>query len=170
MSPRALIAGGAVALWLASCAGSAWLGWDYRAGKAAQEQLDTAIAYAGQIRAEQDTAHKLAADIATARAAQAPQDRIITKEITRYVQVTPPAQRCVLPGTWRVRHDAAATGIPAPAEAGPLDAADAAPVEDAAALDTVGDNYAAARECRSKLKDWIDRYHTLEAPRAEAAP
>lgn len=170
MSPRAAAIVTLAALWLASCAASAWLGWDYRAGKAAQEQLDTAMAYAGQIRAEQDTAHGLAADLATARAAQEPKDRIITKEITRYVQVTPAAQRCALPGTWRVRHDAAATGIPAPAEGGPLAAADAGPVEDAAALETVGDNYAAARECYAKLKGWIDRYHTLEAPRAEAAP
>lgn len=168
MTPRAIAIFTLAALWLASCAASAWFGWDYRAGKAAAEQLDTAIAYAGQIRAEQEAAHGLAADLATARAAQAPNDRTITREITRYVQVTPSDQRCTLPGAWRLRHDAAATGIPAPAEAGPLAAGDVAPVEDAAALETVGENYAAARECRAKLKGWIDRYEQLEVPRAEA--
>ena len=165
MTPRAIAIVTLAALWLASCAASAWFGWDYRSGKVAAEKLDNTIAADGQIRAETGTAAELGTDLASARTAQAPKDRTITREITRYVSVTPADQRCTLPGSWRLRHDAAATGIPAPAEAGPLAAGDASPVEDAAALETVGENYAAARECHTKLKGWIDRYERLEVPR-----
>ena len=38
----------------------------------------------------------------------------------------------------------------------------AAGVEDAAALETVSDNYGAARECFAKLAYWQRRYHRLE--------
>lgn len=128
----------------------------------AQEKLDIALAYAGEIVRRQDTADGLAAENATLRAVQAPKDRIITKEITRYVQVTPPALRCVLPGTWRLRHDLAATGDPAAAEAGPLAAGTDAPVEDATALEIVGDNYQTCRVAIAKLEGWQRRYLTFE--------
>lgn len=131
----------------------------------AQEKLDIALAYAGEIVRRQDTADGLAAENTTLRAAQAPKDRIITKEVTRYVQVTPPALRCVLPGTWRLRHDAAATGDPTAAEAGPLATGEADPVEDAAALQTVGENYQACRNAIAQVEGWQRRYHRLEAPR-----
>ena len=96
------------------------------------------------------------------RTAQAPKDRLITKEITRYVDVTPAHQRCTLPGTWRVRHDAAATGMPTDAGAGSLAIGAGDDVEDATALDTVGENYAVARDCLAKLTGWQRRYRTLE--------
>lgn len=160
MNPYPLIA--VAAGWLASCAGAAFVGWDYRDGKVAQEKLAVATAYAAWTEQRQETADGLDAELSAARTAQAPKDRLITKEITRYVQITPPAQRCTLPGTWRLRHDAAATGTPINTEAGPVAAGGTDPVEDATALETVGENYAAARECIDKLNGWQRRYREIE--------
>ena len=129
----------------------------------AQEKLEIALAYAGEIVAQQGRADSLSVDNATLRSAQAPKDRLITKEITRYVQVTRPADRCTLPGPWRLRHDAAATGEPTATETGPLAAGTADPVDDAAALETIGLNYATCRNDQAKLAGWQRRYRTLEA-------
>ena len=165
MNPTLILA--LVVGWVISSAGSAWLGWDYRDGKVAQEKLEVATAYAEWAEQQQARGDKLDAELSATRSAQAPRDRLITKEITRYVQVTPPDQRCSLPGTWRVRHDAAATGTPITAESGPLGIGENGAVEDATALDTVGENYATARECFDKLDYWQRRYRTIE--RAGAA-
>lgn len=129
----------------------------------AQEKLEIALAYAAEIVKTQASADDLAADNTALRGAQAPKDRLITKEITRYVQVTPPADRRTLPGPWRLRHDAAATGEPPAAETGPLAARTADPVEDATALETIGINYEACRNDQAKLAGWQRRYRTLEA-------
>lgn len=159
-TPYRILAAVLVAIALAT--GGYNFGRHVMAGEVAQEKLDDALAYAEVVREEQGKGDQLAANLAAARAVQAPKDRLITKEITRYVQVTPPAQRCTLPGTWRVRHDAAATGMPIDAEAGSVAVGSAGPVEDAAALETVGENYAAARECIAKLNGWLRRYRVLE--------
>lgn len=132
-------------------------------GEAATAQLTTALAYAGEIVSRQDTADRLATENTALRAAQAPKDRIITREIIRYETVTPPALRCLLPGTWRLRHDAAATGEPAAAEAGPVASAAADPVTDAAALQTIDSNYAACRNAIDQVDGWQRRYQALEA-------
>lgn len=150
-------------VWLSCCAGSAWFGWDYRDGKVAKEKLKAGEALQKQVDQAQGRNDSLELQLAALRTAQAPKDKQITKEVTRYVQVTPPAQRCSLPGTWRVRHDDAATGIPPAADAGPLAAGTDAPVEDAAALETVADNYADARACGIKLDGWIRYYRSLES-------
>ena len=132
------------------------------AGEVAQEKL-TAERQAAKDRAErQDLADRLAEENALLRAGAAPVEKLITKEVLRYVDVTPADRRCTLPGTWRLRHDAAATGVPIPAEAGPVGLDPAAAVEDAAALETLADNYAAARECFARVAYWQHRYHLIE--------
>lgn len=143
-------------------AGSYNFGRHVAEGEAATQQYNLAVAYAGEIRAEQGKADQLAADLSAARSRQTQKDRAITKEITRYVEVTAPDRRCQLPGTWRMRHDAAATGTPASPEAGPVADGSADHVEDAAALETIGENYQAARECFAKLIGWQTRQKTLE--------
>jgi hypothetical protein len=130
----------------------------------ANKERDVAIAYAGLVVEAQGRADELAAENDRYRAAQAPKDRIITKEVARYVQVTNPADRCRLPGTWRVRHDLSATGEPAGAGAGPLADGAADFVEDAAALDTVAENYASCRDAIAKLEGWQRRQRALEGP------
>ena len=138
-------------------------------GEKAAAERDIAIVYAGEIVAQQAAAEDLAAKNHQLRTARAGRDRIIEKEIVRYEQVTPPALRCALPGAWRLRHDAAATGLPAAdAGAGTLDAGAAAPVDDAAALRTVGANYAACRDAIAQVDAWQRRYHRLEAPDEKA--
>lgn len=134
-------------------------------GDIAAAQRDIAIAYAGEIVARQDEADRLLGENTALRALREANARVITKEVTRYVQVTPPAQRAVLPGTWRLRHDLAARGQAPSAEAGSLDAAAAGPVDDAAALDTVSRNYAACLDAIAQVEAWQRRYQVLEDPR-----
>lgn len=115
-------------------------------------QLDIALAYAEEIVAKQADNDKLAGDLEHHETKQKPKDRIITKEVFRYVEVTPIADRVVLPSTWRVRHDAAASGEPADPASLAVGAGD--PVGDAAALETVTGNYAECRESIRKLGGW----------------
>lgn len=127
-------------------------------GKHNAALLDQALAYAAEIKARQSSADLLAGELEQARAGQEPRDRIITKEVLRYVEVTPSADRVLLPGTWRLRHDAAATGVPLKPGAASLSVAASWPVEDAAALETVGDNYRDCRTWRDQLIGW-QRYY-----------
>ena len=133
-------------------------------GEVAQAQRETALAYAAEIVNQQTLADQLARDNAALRSAQAPKDRIITKEIVKYEFITPPGQRCTLPGTFRLLHDAAATGQPPATEAGPLAPAAPEPVADATALETIGQNYATCRDTAARLDGWQRRYHQLEEP------
>lgn len=96
---------------------------------------------------------RLALDLEHARAQRHVVYRTITQEVARYVDVTPAADRCTLPGTWRLRHDLAAAGQTA-ADAARVAAGAAGPVADAAALGTVADNYATCREWREQLVGW----------------
>lgn len=148
--------------------GSYQFGRHVRTGEVAQEKLTDALAYAGLVREQQGIADGLAIQNTALRVLQAPKDRLITKEITRYVDVTPAALRCTLPGSWRVRHDAAATGLLADADAGSLALGAAGDVEDSAALETVAENYATARDCIARLDGWQRRYRALE--QSESAP
>lgn len=151
-------------VWLATCIGSAWLGWDYRDGKVAAEKLAVANEQKKLADAAELKANGLELELSALRTAHTVTDRIITKEVARYVQVTPPALRCTLPGTWRLRHDAAATGMSPDPGAGSVALGTDTAVEDATALETVADNYATARECLDKLAGWQQRYRTIEQP------
>lgn len=85
-------------------------------------------------------------------AQQLVKQQVITKEVIRYVHITPSADRCLLPGTWRVRHDAAASG--GFTESPGVADASAASVDDAAALETVTENYAACRTAFEQVAGW----------------
>jgi len=148
--------------------GSYQFGRHVKTGEVAEQNLKTEREQQQQVQALQDKADLLATANVLIRAQKEPKERLITKEIATYVEVTPADQRCSLPGTWRVRHDAAATGIPLTAETGSLAVGADAEVEDAAALETVGDNYRTARDCGDKLDGWIRRYRQLEL--GESAP
>lgn len=119
---------------------------------AAEAQRQQAVAYAGEILRRQAAADELAADLETARGAQAPKDRIIYRDVIRYETLTPASARVVLDGRWRLLHDAAATGTPA--DPAGLAAGAADPVEDAAALEVVSDNYETCRGWRDALTGW----------------
>lgn len=137
-------------------------------GEIAAAQRDIALAYAGRIVEQQDEADRLAEANAALRAAQDTKDRLITREITRYVEVTPHDLRCRLPGAFRLLHDAAAAGTPTAAEAGPLAAAIADPIEDTALLETLGHNYTTCRKAIAQVEAWQRRYHALESAREKA--
>lgn len=141
-----------IIFWIATLGAAALGGWSMRGDHEDAKRL-TAIALAASKKdSVQQAVDRSAADQANAAAAQAVKDRIITREVIRYVQVTPIADRCTLPGTWRVRHDAAATGRPA--ESAGLADGQAAPVTDADALDTVAENYVACRTYAEQVAGW----------------
>ncbi|QEL64802.1 hypothetical protein OTERR_13260 [Oryzomicrobium terrae] len=119
---------------------------------ASEAQRQQAVAYAGEILRRQATADGLAADLESARSAQASNNRIIYRDVIRYETLTPAAARVVLDGRWRLLHDAAATGTPTDAAGLATGAAD--PVEDASAIEVVSDNYEACRGWRAALIGW----------------
>lgn len=137
-------------------------GRQFEAGKVAKERQEQQATILRLQEERQIKADELALANAAHRAAAAPRERLITKEVIRYEQVTKPADRCSLPGTWRLRHDAAATGVPLTAESGSVATGSASPVDDAAALETVADNYATARGCLDRLAAWQRRYAAVE--------
>lgn len=150
MNPWLII--GILVLLATSNAGSFFYGQHVEEAEQAQAQLDTERLAAARLKAKRQQVEALALDLATARAARLTRDRIITQEVTHYVDVTPASDRCTLPGTWRVRHDLAATGGD-PVAAGGLAGAPE-PVTDAAALDTVAGNYLACRAAIDQVKGW----------------
>lgn len=161
MIPRAWIVAAGLSAMVAASAGGFFFGRSYEAGEQAKTQLDKALAYAGEIVAQQDRADVTADHIEQLRKAAGKANRVITKEVTRYVEVTKPADRCDLPATWRVRHDAAATGAATDTEALAVAAAGAGAVADAAALETVADNYEACRGYIEQVKGWQAYYRML---------
>ncbi|MCK2086781.1 hypothetical protein MXC99_01055 [Thauera aromatica] len=117
----------------------------------ATAQRDQALAYAGEIVRRQGTVDALAADLEAERQKRIPKNRTITREVVRYVEL-PAARRCTLDPAWRLLHDAAAR----------LAAADAAPVADAAALDTVAANYEQCRDTHAQLVGWQQWWRAVQ--------
>lgn len=135
------------------------LGRHDQAGTHARQQLDQALAYAGEIVRRQGAVDQLATELETARARRGAADHAITREVIRYVEL-PADRRCTLDGAWRLLHDAAATGTPAdPAR---LAAAGAEPVADAAALETVAGNYEHCRDLAAQLNAWQQWYRAAQ--------
>lgn len=136
-------------------------GYEFSEGQHAQKEnaeLKAMIELSQKLRAGADELAKLRAKRETVQRAK---DTQITKDAARYEQDTPVAQRVVLPGTWRVRHDAAATGQPA----APGSLADGAgeAVTDAAAIETVTDNYESCRADKRRLEDFQAHWRLIEA-------
>lgn len=150
LNPWALLT--VAVLVIASGFGGYLHGRNVEEGVQAQQKLDDALAYAEEIQRRQAAADTLAADLSAERERRIPKARTIIKEVVRYETIVPAARRCDLDGAWRLLHDAAATGEPAdPAR---MAAGDAARVADAAALETVAENYADCREWRAGLIGW----------------
>jgi hypothetical protein len=165
MNPYAILL--LLAVLATSHASAFFLGQRMEAGDNARVELvreqglhDQAIAYADEIVARQSRIDMLAANLELARTVQKPKDRIITREVIRYEQVVPADRRCLLDGAWRLRHDAAATGDPASLMAEPASLVDggAEPVEDAAALGVVAENYEQCRGLIDQVAGW-QRWH-----------
>jgi len=134
-------------------AGSFLFGRDVEEGEQAQAQIESERLAAARLAAKQKRVDALGIKLAKAKAARAGADRVIIQEVYRYEQVTPTADRCTLPGTWRLRHDLAATGEPA-TDPARLAAGGAHPVADATALATVADNYVQCRDAIEQVKGW----------------
>lgn len=133
-------------------ASSFFYGQHVEAAEQAQAQLESERLARAILDRKRGQVDALALQLAQARAKRAASDRVITQEVTRYVEVTAPSDRCTLPGTWRVRHDLAATGGDPAAAGGPAGGAE--PVTDAAALDTVAANYLGCRDAIDQVKGW----------------
>lgn len=146
MNPWPLLA------WIVTLAAAVAGGWQLRGDHEAAKQLKIAEANASALKVKQDQVTALSADLETARAAQSGKNRVITREVARYVEITPPDRRCTLDGRWRLLHDGAATGEPA--DTARLVAGQADPVADAAALDTIAINYEHCRNTLAQLAGW----------------
>lgn len=127
----------------------------------AADLYDQALAYAAEIVRRQGAVDALAAELEAERQKRIPKNRIITREVVRYVEL-PAARRCTLDPAWRLLHDAAATGEPA--DSARVAAADAAPVTDAAALDTVAANYEHCRDALAQLNGWQQWWRAVQTP------
>ncbi len=127
-------------------------GWSMRGDREDAKRLTGYVQAVEKREQTQQAVDALAVEQAATAAQQAVKDRIITREVIRYVQVTPAADRCTLPGTWRVRHDAAATGEPG--EAAELAAGAAESVADDTALGVVAENYTACRGYIEQVAGW----------------
>jgi len=161
-----------IAIGLALGAGIALAGYLHglkvAAGEKAEAERNIAIAYAERIVELTKQSEQLTAENNTLRARQATTNRTVTREVLRYVEVTPPDHRVVLPGTFRLRHDIAALGhVPEGARTGPLADGSAgtpqtAPVADAIVLETLDNNYRACREIAARLEGWQRRQRALK--------
>lgn len=155
-------------------------GAGYLLGRADQRtaQASQGTAVVQQALDKTTAGHRAATDLAADNSAARGERQTITRTLIRYVdryeKDTPATDRCPLPNTWRLRHDAAAAGrLPIAAGAGPLadgtdataqapaDPALAGPVDDAAAIGTVADNYAICHEAADKLAGWQRRQRQL---------
>lgn len=150
-----------VGIAIAAVAAGMWLGyaindrgWQKRENVRLQELVEQLKASQALHAAAQASVDTLSQQLESSRAAQRPKDRIITREVFRYVEVVPAADRVVLPARWRLLHDAGATGNPADAEPAGVVARAADPVEDAAAIETVVDNYESCRGYIEQVAGW----------------
>lgn len=127
-------------------------GWQVRGWVASADQLHVSEQNRRAEGQAQQRTDQLAGRLENERSKQATRDRIITQDIASYDQITPATHRCNLPATWRLRHDAAATGTPA--DPASLPVGDAGEVTDITALETLAINYQTCREWRRQLTGW----------------
>ena len=132
-------------------------GWCYRQGHAAgvaeatltyrteQSQIDNAT------RAQAESAQRTITKTVTKFVQQAAQDRVLYRDIIKEVPIYVPSDLPVLSGSFRVLHDAAASGRALP-EAGDSSRTDAASVTAQELAVTLVDNYAACREDQERLR------------------
>jgi hypothetical protein len=128
----------------------------YLAGKHAgmaevQQKWDRQMAAAEQaVRAEEESRHKVIVKTVTKFVEKAAQERVVYRDIIREVAKYVPSDLPMLPGSFRVLHDAAATGSPLP-EAGDSGGVDGAAVSPENVAKTIASNYASCREDQLKL-------------------
>lgn len=146
---------GAVALVLAILlAGAEWK--VYLAGKRAgmaevQQKWDHQVTAAEQaVRAEEESRQKVIVKTVTKFVEKAAQERVVYRDIEREVPNYVPSDLPMLPGSFRVLHDAAATGSPLPLGGG-AGGVDAATVRPDDLAQTVADNYASCRYDQARL-------------------
>jgi hypothetical protein len=131
--------------------------WCYRQGHAAgvaeatltyrneQAQIDNAT------RAQAESAQRTITKTVTKFVQQAAQDRVLYRDIIKEVPIYVPSDLPVLSGSFRVLHDAAASGRALP-DAGDSSRTDAATVTAQELAVTLVDNYAACREDQERLR------------------
>lgn len=127
------------------------VGWHFAVLDLESSLLRQEKVQAQQLQAKQDKIDTLASDLESARQARQIVTQTITRDVIRYAN-SPQRNRCALSGSFRMLHDAAATGTAT--ESSGTAAASAAAVDDAAVLETVTGNYTACRENTARLTGW----------------
>ena len=117
-----------------------------------QAQWDAKIKAAEQqVLQEEKRQQKAATKIVTNVVANAAKERVIYRDIIKEIPHYAPTDLPVLPGSFRVLHDAAARGSALP-EPGDPSRADAATVKPQDLAVTVTDNYASCRADQERLR------------------
>ena len=104
-----------------------------------------------QVLQEEKRQQKVASTIATKVVASAAKERVIYRDIIKEIPNYVPTDLPVLPGSFRVLHDAAASGSELP-EDGDSSGIDAATVSVETLAETVVENYRSCREDRARLE------------------
>jgi len=104
-----------------------------------------------QVLQEEKRLQKAANKIATQVLASAAKEHVIYRDIIKEIPHYAPTDLPVLPGSFRVLHDAAASGTELP-EDGDSAGIDAATVSVETLAETVVENYRACREDRARLE------------------
>lgn len=129
----------------------------YQAGKEigmqqVQQRWDAQVYVSERQVAEQAAAQQqVITKTVTQFVEKAAQERIVYRDIIKEVEKYVPNTLPMLPGDFRVLHDAAAAGVELP-EVGDPARADAAPVAPATVAVTIADNYAACRYDQGRLE------------------
>lgn len=129
----------------------------YQAGKESgrqqvQQRWDAQV-YAAERQAAEQAAvqQQVITKTVTQFVEKAAQERIVYRDIIKEVENVVPNTLPMLPGDFRVLHDAAAAGVALP-EVGDPARADAAPVAPATVAATVAGNYAGCRYDQGRLE------------------
>jgi hypothetical protein len=104
-----------------------------------------------QVLQEEKRQQKVANKIATQVVASAAKERVIYRDIIKEIPHYAPTDLPVLPGSFRVLHDAAASGSELP-EDGDSSGIDAATFSVETLAETVVENYRSCREDRARLE------------------
>lgn len=146
-----------LALGMLVAVGIAWGEWALYANGRESGRAEVQARWDHEVRQSEDAARAQAAAQQKAVAQtmgryekQTARERVVYRDIIKEVPSYVPSDLPMLPGPFRMLHDAAATGSPLP-EAGGASAADAAAVTPAALARTITENYERCRNNQQRL-------------------
>jgi hypothetical protein len=156
------LAGAGVKLYLKSVERNAYAKGQVAGRAEIQEKWDKASAEALRtVRAEEERRQKIITNTVTKYIEKAAEEKVVYRDIIREVPNYVPSDLPMLPGSFRLLHDAAASGSPLP-EAGGAGGVDAAAVEIADFAETLIFNYQDCQDDKTRLQTLIGLIHYFQ--------